>query len=162
MPDVNPRFATWLLCGTEPATLLLCFIMWKGHHTSNCHVIEVVNSSDGYQAYINSKCPRNASCVSCSLPLSPLCPALSCLCLAKSKSEVTQLSPTLWDPTDCSSPGFSVHGIFQARVLEWVAFTFSRGSSLPRDQTRVSCIIGRRFTVWATREVFAWLSHTQP
>ena len=129
MPDVNPSFATWLLCGTKPATLPLCFIMWKGHHTSNCHVIEVINSSDGYQAYINSKHPRNASCVSCSLPLSPLCPALSCLCLAESKSEVAQLSPTLWDPTDCSLPGFSVHGIFQARVLGWVAFSFSRGPS---------------------------------
>ena len=54
---------------------------------------------------------------------------------------------------DCSLPGSSVHGIFQARVLEWVAIPFSRGSSWPRGQTRVSCIIGRCFTVWATREV---------
>ena len=45
----------------------------------------------------------------------------------------------------------SVHGIFQARVLEWVAISFSRGSSQPRDWTRVSRIVGRRFTVWATR-----------
>ena len=41
---------------------------------------------------------------------------------------------SLWDPMDCSSPGSSVHGIFQARVLEWVAFSFSRGSSQLRDQ----------------------------
>ena len=49
----------------------------------------------------------------------------------------------LCDPTDCSLPGSSVHGISQARILEWVAISFSRGSSWPRDQTRGSCI-GRR------------------
>ena len=54
---------------------------------------------------------------------------------------------------DCSLPGSSVHGIFQARVLEWVAISFSRRSSWPRDWTQVSRIVGRRFTVWATREV---------
>ena len=53
---------------------------------------------------------------------------------------------------DCSLPGFSIHGIFQARVLEWVAISFSRGSSWPRDRTQISCIAGRRFTLWATRE----------
>ena len=57
------------------------------------------------------------------------------------------------DPMDCSLPGSSVHGVFQARVLEWVAISFSRGSSLPRYWTRVSCIVGRRFTLWATREI---------
>ena len=59
----------------------------------------------------------------------------------------------LCDPVDCSLPGSPVHGIFQARVLEWVAISFSRASSQPRDQTQVSCIVGRRFTVWSTREV---------
>ena len=54
---------------------------------------------------------------------------------------------------DCSLLCSSVHGIFQARVLEWVAVSFSRGSSWPRDQTQVSHTVGRRFTVWATREV---------
>ena len=49
-------------------------------------------------------------------------------------------------------PGSSVHGILQARVLEWVAISFSRGSSQPRDQAQVSCIAGRRFTVQATWE----------
>ena len=53
-------------------------------------------------------------------------------------SEVTQSCPTLSDPMDCSLPGSSIHGIFQARVLEWVAISFSRGSSPPRDRTRVS------------------------
>ena len=50
-------------------------------------------------------------------------------------------------PTDCSLPGSSVHGISQARMLEWVAIAFSRGSSRTRDRTRVSRILGRRFTV---------------
>ena len=62
-------------------------------------------------------------------------------------SEVTQLCPILCDSMDCSLPGFSVHGIFQARVLEWVAISFSRGSSQPRDWTRVSRIAGRCFTL---------------
>ena len=62
-------------------------------------------------------------------------------------SEVAQSCPTLFDPTDCSLQGSSVHGILQARVLEWVAISFSRGASQPRDQTQVSCIVGRRFTV---------------
>ena len=53
---------------------------------------------------------------------------------------------------DCSSLGFSVCGILQARILQWVAISFCRGSSRPRDQTRVSCTAGRIFTVWATRE----------
>ena len=53
---------------------------------------------------------------------------------------------------DCSPPGSSVHEIFQARIQEWVAISFSRGSSQPRDQTWVSCTAGRFFTDWATRE----------
>ena len=60
-------------------------------------------------------------------------------------SEVAQPCPTLCDPRDCSLQGSTVHGIFQARVLEWVAITFSRGSSWPRDRTQVSCIAGRHF-----------------
>ena len=58
----------------------------------------------------------------------------------------------LCNPMDCSPPGSSVHGILQARILEWVAIPFSRGSSQPRDWTWVSCIAGGFFTVWATRE----------
>ena len=70
------------------------------------------------------------------------------------KSEVTQSCLTLSDPMDCSLPGSSVHGIFQARVLEWVAISFSRRSSWSRDQTQVSWIVGRCFTIWATRKSF--------
>ena len=68
------------------------------------------------------------------------------------ESLVAQSCPTLCDPMDCSLPGSSIHGVFQAKVLESVAISFSRGSSWPRDRTRVSYTIGRRFTVWATRE----------
>ena len=59
-------------------------------------------------------------------------------------------SATPW--TVCSLPGSSVHEILQARILEWVAISSSRWSFWPRDQTRVSCIVGRFFPVWATRE----------
>ena len=70
----------------------------------------------------------------------------------KDVSEVAQSCPALCNPMDYSLPGSSVHGIFQARVLEQVAISFSKGSSQPRDQTRVSRIVGRCFTVWAMRE----------
>ena len=62
---------------------------------------------------------------------------------------VTQSCLTLCDPMDYSPPGSSVHGILQARVPEWVAISFSRGSSWPRDQTWVSCIARGFFTIWA-------------
>ena len=68
------------------------------------------------------------------------------------EGEVAQSCPTLCDPMDCSLPGFSIHGILQVRVLEWVAISFSRASSQPRDQTWASRIAGRCFTIWATRE----------
>ena len=61
----------------------------------------------------------------------------------ESESEVTQSCPTLCDPMHCSPPGSSIHGIFQARVLEWVAISFSRGYSQPRDWTWVSHIEGQ-------------------
>ena len=84
----------------------------------------------------------------------------------KSESEVARSCPTLCDPVDCSLPGFSVHGILQARILEWVTISSSRGSSRPRDRTQVSHIGGRRFNLWATREakltLYQGLSHTSP
>ena len=61
------------------------------------------------------------------------------------------------DPMDCSPTGSSVHGVFEARVLEWVAISFSRRSSQHRDRTWVSCIVGRRFTVWASGKSLKWL-----
>ena len=65
----------------------------------------------------------------------------------KVEVKVAQSCPTLCDPMD-----YTVHGILQARTLEWVAISFSRGSSQPRDRTQVSRIAGRFFTSWATRE----------
>ena len=61
-----------------------------------------------------------------------------------------QLCPTLWD---CGPPGSSVHGILQARILEWVAMPSSRGSSWPRDWTHIFCTADRICTVWVTRVV---------
>ena len=54
----------------------------------------------------------------------------------KSENDVTQSCPTLCNSTDCSPPGFSIHGVFQARILAWVTISFSRGSSTPRDRTQ--------------------------
>ena len=77
--------------------------------------------------------------------------------IIKYKVKVAQSCLTLSDPMD-----YIVHGILKARILEWVAFPFSRRSSQPRDQTQVSCIAGRFFTNWATRgtatysSILAW------
>ena len=68
-----------------------------------------------------------------------------------------QLCPILCDPMD-----YTVHGILQARILDWVAFPFSRGSSQPRDQTQVSRIAGGFFTSWVTREApeyWRWVAY---
>ena len=78
-----------------------------------------------------------------SLSLSPF-PLKICVCM-----KVAQLYLTLWDSVD-----YTVRGSLQARILEWVAFPFSRASSQTRDQTPVSHIAGSFFTSWATRELF--------
>ena len=75
----------------------------------------------------------------------------------KSRKEAPKVSQVscvhlFFDPMDCSPLCSSVHGILQARILEWVAVPSSRGSSQPRDQTEVSCIAGGFLTIWATRE----------
>ena len=62
---------------------------------------------------------------------------------------------------DYSLPGSSIHGIFKARVLEWGAISFSRRSSWPRDWTQVFCIVGKRFTIWATREALIKISYKE-
>ena len=67
------------------------------------------------------------------------------LCFLKKKVKIAQSCPILCDPRD-----YTVHRILQARILEWVAYSFSRGSSQPRDGTQVSHIAGRFFTNWAT------------
>ena len=70
-----------------------------------------------------------------------------CTIYSKSESESRWVVSNSWDPMD-----YRVYGILQARIVEWVAFPFSRGSSQPRDQTQVSHIAGRFFTNWAIRE----------
>ena len=77
----------------------------------------------------------------------PPCPSTT-----PGESKVAQSYPILCHPVDCSLQCSSVHGIFQARVPEWVAISFSRVSSQPRDRTWVSRIVGRCFTIWTTRE----------
>ena len=70
----------------------------------------------------------------------------------KVKVLVSQSCLTLCNPVNCSPPDSSVHAILWAKMLKWVVIPFSRGSSWPRDQTQVSCISGRFFTIWDTRE----------
>ena len=75
---------------------------------------------------------------------------------------VAQTWPTRCDPMDRSLPGSSVHGILQARIMEWVAICFSRGSSWPRHRTQVSCIADGFFTIWATRETLLLVHYYSP
>ena len=91
--------------------------------------------------------------------------AQGCVCIsglflfiAERKVLVTQSCPTLWDPTDCSPPGSSVHVILKARILECVAILFPRGYSQCRAQTQVSYIASKFLTIWATREALLLLS----
>ena len=93
--------------------------------------------------WISGKTTNNSDFYKCALS----CRVCVCVCVL-----VTELYLTLCDPMDCSPPGSSIHGTLQVRILEWVAIPFSRGSSWPRDQTLVSCIAGRCFTTWTTRE----------
>ena len=77
---------------------------------------------------------------------------VDCVCAC---AKLLQSCPTLWDPMDCSPPGSSVHGLLQARILEWVAMPSSRGHSQPRNRTWVSCsscITGRFFTTVPLRK----------
>ena len=111
------------------------------------HVWKTLSRMVRTRRVLTSTCEGRSSCVriwesklepACLRPLhNTLC--IHCVCL------------TLCDPVDCSPPGSSVHRILQARILEWVAIPFSRGSPWSRDWTHVSCSAGRFFTIWATR-----------
>ena len=79
----------------------------------------------------------------------------------KVKVLVTPLRLTLCDSMDWSPQVSSAHGILQARILEWVVITFSKGSSWPRDQTQISCIASSFITIWDTREAQCILGHSQ-
>ena len=84
------------------------------------------------------------ACASSSPEFLMMSSACAVLCL------VPQSHLTLCDPVDCSPPGSSVHGILQARILEWVAMPSSRESRQPRNRTQISCIAGGFFTIWST------------
>ena len=99
-----------------------------GHHKTPFSKTEVFKRSPGPAAAVS---PENFMCML-----------------------VAQSCPTLFNPMDCSLLGSSVHGILQARILQWVAILFSRGASQPKDWNCISCIAGGFFTIWATRE--AW------
>ena len=93
-----------------------------------------------------NECPWNPHTLTSVLPYLRECP-------------FAHLSLTLCYSMVYSQPCSSVHGLFQARILEWVAISFSRESSQPRHQTWVSCIAGRFFTCWAIEEVpFPWMN----
>ena len=93
------------------------------------------------------------------LSLGDLEPVILLFCFTSQHCEVkwTELKSLshvrLCDPMDCSLPSSSVHGIFQAILLEWIAISFSRGPSRPRDRIGVSCMVDRHFTIWGTRGV---------
>ena len=99
-------------------------------------------------------CPVNKShLTSCSLMDCSALASLSFTISERLPEWVACSCPTLCDPMD-----YTVHGILQARILEWIAVGFSRGSSQPRNQTQVSCIAGRFFTSWATRKLWVYLN----
>ena len=139
------------------------WLKWLSMHT--CIILYTYNiplSSAGTKTLIQvedvGSClpPPHFNQLKICLPLSQYCAEFSSL---QAPSRICMLlflvsksCPTVCYPMDYSPPGFSVHGISQARILEWVTFSFSRGSSQPRDQTRVSCIGRGILYHWATRE----------
>ena len=137
-----------------------CVNVWISGDTSVILSSELLSRSSAVCLFHCFLCPENVTC----FPLSfiPWKRALyqssvifrveAGALLLNVKVIVVQSCLTLWDPMDCSPPGFSAHGILQARILEWVAIPFPRGSSWPRDQTQISYIAGRFFTIWATRK----------
>ena len=132
-------------------------ITWQGccsgdYVGSDAHTTDVYLSfsqrSYSPRSYIEKKCLSGV--VKTMLSLSPKTIPFDSTLQGESESEVAQSCLTLCDPMACSLPCFLVHGVFQARVLGWGTISYSRRSSRPRDWTRLSRIVGRSFTVWAT------------
>ena len=105
-------------------------LLWKSHGLNSVKFKLIVHTTDGSVSRKKMQSPIHV--------------------VTDLMAEFAESCPTLCDPVDCSPPGSSIHGILQARILEWGAISFSRGSSQPRDWTQVSCIAGRRFNHWAT------------
>ena len=132
---------------------ILLNVPWKGQAVMAKHLLSRKPSeaaSDGDREDPSCEFRREYFSTH-SLP--PTVPHLMCVCVCACVL-VSQSCPTLCDPMDCNPPGSSVHGILQARIQEYVAISFSRGSYWPKDWTQVSSIVGRFFTIWATREAF--------
>ena len=136
----NPLYSIFLLKLLCDFSSFPCHSNWFSH-------LKVIQSQfiPGYKQEPQERDPFSLSPLSPPSPPSPPSLFLSFFSSVKLNLEVkvrvTQSCPTLWDPMD-----YTVHGILQAKVLEWVAFPSSRGSSQPRDQTQVSRIEGRFFT----------------
>ena len=111
----------------------------------HCSCLLEVENSSGMDFFLLYICLSNSHC-------QPLASWIFFNPITSLKVLFTQLCLILCNLGDCRWPSSSVHGILQARTLEWVAIPFSRGSSQPRDQSQVSCIVDRYFIIWTTRE----------
>ena len=128
---------------------------WGGgccsEHTSSARpALHPVSAPQGGRTFSESICPEGASWNHLSIYIShkdTIVLAGSLTHFSVVKVLVAQLCPTLCIPMGCHPPGSSVHGILQIRILEWVAVPFSGGSSQLRDQTEVSSIADRFFTI---------------
>ena len=137
-----------------------CFLFFYSKKISYAYS-EVKFNSQESSCFINYQLINDQSCFIIAssfrwLSLNSICHVISSknilMCV---HAQLLQSGPTLCNLIDCSPPGSFVHGILQARILEWVAMPSSRGYSQPRDWTLVSqgsCIAGRSFTIWTTRE----------
>ena len=131
---------TTLHCNWEHARVRAALVRICKHPQKPCQRAATLGSQVHFSKETNSQVQNPGTAWSRECPV------------GEPMSEVAQSCPTLCYPMDCSPPGSSIHGIFQARILEWVAISFSRGSSQPRDRTQVSHIAGRCFNLCATRE----------
>ena len=130
----------------------ICVTHTHRYTHTHTHTHKYIHSSiDGHLDYFHTLTIINNAAINIgvhiSLWINVVCVCL-CVCVC---AQLLQLCLTLCDSTDCSPPGPSVHGILQARILEWVAMFSSRGSCQPRDQTHILCIscsASRFFTHW--------------
>ena len=127
----NRKHHWYLVESSTARILLICFISSQSRYLSNTYYVPGVVLG-AWNITVNKK-DKNA-CLHGAYFLVFLCTCISLLCVC------TQSDPTLCSPLDYTLPGSSVPGILQARILEWVAISSCRGSSRPRDCTRVSCI----------------------
>ena len=145
----SPRGLFWLPRWKLPLSHALCFLFYSYPSIQSCLVYSYVLSGcvtwTAHQIVNTTRLGTFSVLFKAAASMPGTVLRIMCVSVAQS-------CPTLCDPVDCSLPGFSIHGILQARILEWVTISFSRGSSRPRDQTWVSCIAGRGFNLWATRE----------